>query len=407
MEKPNPRHARHIRFFFAYSLKLSMAEGGASTARRHPKGRTDQSALMSEAHRNLVQNGTLSVRIAQVFCTSFVTLWALMSLFDAYAKTLALLTGNAFQAEVCARLQSVILGFQTIPAKPQGDAGLDGFSHSGTQGYCCYGPEISSYRLGKSLEKAIVEKFKGDLRKVLELESVKKQLVCFDNAEMGTILPASAKLLHIDLIVNWFESHRVLGPIHSAFLEYKAASKLRFVHRDATMAILGPTQLANRWSVDELTVARAEQKNFYQSVQKSAATVTIDNPQSFDDKMALLRQIRPDQVSAIEALAERFLSKWRMSLAFEAKLNEAMPNLHHQLDISRGTIITRVAELMLASSAPWKELGTAGEIARKALDPHFRVAYGSMVDEISDGEIARLIGECSIGWTAPGAKDVN
>ena len=79
------------------------------------------------------------VRICRTDCTLFEALSALMSNVDAYATTLASLTGNAFQAEVCARLQSAVLGFQTIPSKPHGDAGLDGFSHVGTQGYCCYG----------------------------------------------------------------------------------------------------------------------------------------------------------------------------------------------------------------------------------------------------------------------------
>jgi hypothetical protein len=50
-----------------------------------------------------------------------------MSLFEAYANSLAELIGNDFQAEVCARFQSLFLDFQTIPAKPQGDAGLDAF----------------------------------------------------------------------------------------------------------------------------------------------------------------------------------------------------------------------------------------------------------------------------------------
>lgn len=54
-----------------------------------------------------------------------------------YAETLAALTGNDFQAEVCARLQSMILSVQTVPAKPSGDAGLDAFSHRGKHGYCC------------------------------------------------------------------------------------------------------------------------------------------------------------------------------------------------------------------------------------------------------------------------------
>ena len=159
--------------------------------------------------------------------------------------------------------------------------------------------------------------------------------------------------------------------------------------------------------MDEFTIARAQQKSFFQIVQKTAETVVIDSPQSFDQKMALLRKIRPDQRNAIDALAQQFLSNWRMSLAFEIKLSESMPNLHHQLDLSRGRIIMRVAQLMLSSTTPWTELDKAGEIARESLYPEFRSAYGSIVDDIAAGEIARLIGECSIGWSVTGVGHVS
>ncbi len=43
-------------------------------------------------------------------------------------------------------------------------------SHVGTQGYCCYGPELKTYRQTRSLEKAVVDKFKSDLRRLLEME---------------------------------------------------------------------------------------------------------------------------------------------------------------------------------------------------------------------------------------------
>lgn len=346
-------------------------------------------------------------RIWPVHCTYLEALSALISQAEAYANTLATLTGNAFQTEICARLQSVVLGFQTIPSKPHGDAGLDGFSHSGAQGYCCYGPELKAYRQTRTLEKAVVEKFKSDLRRLLELEFKKKVLTCCENIEMGSILPSGKKLIHIDLVVNWFESHRVVGPIHSAFLEYKAVSQLRYVDADATVAIIGPTDLANRWSVDELTLVRAQQKSFYQVVQEAAKNVVISDPKTFDEKMALLKDIRPDQLQAIDNLVERYLFKWRLALAFDIKLNETMPNLHQILEASRSRIVTRIAELMLASSTPWTELGKAGEIARAALDADFGSTYGSMMEDIAAGEVARLIGECSIGWVRPGAAHAN
>src|SRR5262245_45373885 len=129
------------------------------------------------------------------------------SLADEYANTLASLEGTNFQLEVCTRLQSVILGFQTIPAKPQGDAGLDGFSHHGEHGYCCYGPEHDVFKTARAREKAIITKFAADLQRLFELDLCKGKLVHNDNQEMATILPKGRRLNHIELIVSWFESH--------------------------------------------------------------------------------------------------------------------------------------------------------------------------------------------------------
>lgn len=349
----------------------------------------------------------LGAKISHTVCTFFEAIQNLASNVELYASTLTSLTGNAFQAEVCARLQSVVLGFQNIPAKPHGDAGLDGFSHGGRQGYCCYGPELKGYRQNRSLEKAIVDKFKEDLQKILELQFQKKVLTPCLNTEMSTVLPTGQKLIHIDLIVNWFESHRVISPIHTAFAEYKALSGMHYVEANATVAILGPNELANRWSVDEMTLVRAQQKNFYQSVQEAAKTVVIENPKTFDEKMALLREMRPDQLKAISSLVDQYLTKWRMALAFDIRLNETMPGLHQALETSRSRIVTKIAALMIGSSKPEAELGRAQEIANEILSTEFGSLYGSMLDDIAAGEVARLIGECSIGWSRPGGKNAN
>jgi hypothetical protein len=346
-------------------------------------------------------------RIPMTLCITIATFPTMFSITDEYAKTLGSLTGNAFQAEVCARLQSVILDFQTIPAKPHGDAGLDGFSHLGRHGYCCFGPELSTYRSNRSLENAIIVKFRSDLRKLFELEFKKKKLVPMPTGEMSTILPSGKKLIHIELIVNWFESHRVIGPIHTAFAEYQEMSEGNFVDAEASVKIVGPKELANRWTVDEIALIRAKQKGFLKEIQDAAASVSIANPKDFDSKMSILRQLRPDQLAGIDRLAEELMLKWRTALAFENSLNESMPTLHRLLEATRSRIVTRVSELMLASSQPWTQLSAAEAIAHSLLEPDFGQLYGSLVSDVAAGEIARLIGECPIGWVNPGGANVN
>jgi len=156
-----------------------------------------------------------------------------------------------------------------------------------------------------------------------------------------------------------------------------------------------------------MTLVRAQQKNFYQSVQETAKSVVIENPKTFDEKMDLLRAMRPDQLTAISNLAEQYLTKWRMALAFDIKLNETMPGLHQALEDSRSRIVTKIAALMLASSKPEAELGKAQEIAQGILSAEFGSLYGSMLDDIAAGEVARLIGECSIGWGRSGGTNAN
>src|SRR5687767_3795881 len=96
------------------------------------------------------------------------------TLFEEYARVLASLEGNEFQTEVSARLTIAILGFQPIPAQPRGDGGLDGYSHHGKRAYCCYGPEHNAFKQARTREKAIVNKFVGDLERLFELEVDRK-----------------------------------------------------------------------------------------------------------------------------------------------------------------------------------------------------------------------------------------
>jgi len=53
---------------------------------------------------------------------------------------------------------------------------------------------------------------------------------------------------------------------------------------------------------------------------------------------------------------------------------------------------------MVSSSKPWTELHNATKIAFEILDADFGNLYGMLIRDISSGEIARLVGECPVGW---------
>jgi hypothetical protein len=57
--------------------------------------------------------------------------------------------------------------------------------------------------------------------------------------------------------------------------------------------------------------------------------------------------------------------------------------------------------LMIGSPTPWTELGQATKIAFEILQNDFEKLYGMLVEDLSSGEIARLIGECPVGWEKP------
>jgi hypothetical protein len=316
-----------------------------------------------------------------------------------YEKSLEALTGIDFQDEVSAYLKGVIIDFQPIPPNPQGDAGLDGFSHEGQRAYCCYGPEHSAFKENKDREDAIVEKFKSDLRRLYELETHgKTKLAVKENKELKTILPDGVKIKHVELIVNWFGSHRVLSRILTARRKYAEASDCRYIEVDATVVVSGPKELANRHFVDELMIARARQRIFIQKIEKKAEGVILASTEKFDRKMRDLRDIVGGQQAAIDSLQIQLQTDWRMALAFDQELSDTLPSIHRSFEGDRRRILTRVSQLMVGSSEPWTELEKATQIAFEILDQDFGKLYGLLIRDISSGEIARLIGECPVGW---------
>jgi hypothetical protein len=324
-----------------------------------------------------------------------------MSLSHEYARALSQLTGDAFQEEVCVRLGNAILSFQPIPRKPQGDGGLDGISHDGEHAYCCYGPEHDTAKTPKERTNAIVDKFRSDLRRLFELNMDGTKVVQIENKEIATILPDGTTLKHIKLIVNWFESHRIIGPIGTAVKKYRKASCCKYVDAAASVVIWGPTELATAYPVDESTILRSRHSKFFEEVQTAADCVAIENPSDFDVKMASLGTIcAPHQAPAIARMKEQFLADWRMALAFEQKLDGTLPTLHRALEDNRRRIAQKVAQLMIASERPQAELARAGQIAQQVLAYDFETFGPQLLEAISSGEVARLIGECPIVWEA-------
>lgn len=321
-----------------------------------------------------------------------------------YAKCLAALEGNDFQDEVCTFLGTQVIGFQTIPTKPQGDGGLDGMSHNGEQGYCCYGMEHDDFKTPKARVNAIVDKFCEDLRRLFELNFEGKKLIQKKNEALGNILPKNCKLKNIYLVTNWFEDNTILGRIGTTVENYKSTSECRYLDAEANVVVIGPEQLVSLYSASESSLYRVQQRLFINRVKETAKTVFIENPSDFEAKMQVLREIKPEMITAIEGWSALLLENWRMALAFEIELDKTLTMLHQSLEDCRKQILVRVVELMMSSNEGWTQLGQAHDIALQILARDFGNSHGTILPSVSSGEIARLIGECPINWKKPEAN---
>jgi hypothetical protein len=338
-----------------------------------------------------------------------------LTLLDDYAQGLARLSGDPFQAEIVRELQQTFTGdgFQRIPDKPQGDGGLDGLSHSRTRGYCCYGLELEHGpgSLPPALRKKIAEKFKADLRRVLEVEMKSKKLVHSPNGSLATVLgdPPTAKLTTMILITNIFEDKRLIGDLGTAFEEYKAASKRRFVHAKCELVIWGPIDVVNNTSVNAQSLLRVEHPRLFEAIKAAEQQAENHEPpgqekfnQKFDDLAALT--LDPDGKAEIEELRGTFKKAWSTSILLNQQMAMTLPDLHEEFDRTRRTAAT---EARLASNKAGVDPFALIEDAKNRL--HQRMASlvngglpATMRDQLAEAETGRLIGECPLRWRSTG-----
>ena len=321
---------------------------------------------------------------------------------SAYAKLLGSLVGDDFQDEVCERLRRLIADFQRIPAKPSGDGGLDGLSHGQTRAYCCYGPEQDPVKLKAKgdFKEDIVEKFRGDLRKIFEVEiGPNSRVVHAENKELATIIGAGNKIETIILIVSWFESHRVIGPINTAFTRYKKGSKLNYVEASASVTIWGPKDVAGMGTVDEHTLFRIENRALFARVQAaSAATIPPSAAGDFDAKFTYLKQQRPDLSAQIDALAADFRQAWAAAIALDDELASNSVGLHEALEDARTQAALSARLRSMGTTAAHELIEMMRQDVTDRLGQSFGRSLGSLTSKIASGEVARLIGDCPLEW---------
>jgi hypothetical protein len=319
-----------------------------------------------------------------------------------YEKLLGGLEGDAFEFEVCARLQCLISDFQRIPRKPRGDGGLDGLSHGQERGYCCYGPEQNPVKLKTKggLKDDIVEKFNADLRKLFELRlEANRRPVNEPNDELSTIIGEGNRVKCIYLVASWFETHRVIGPLNTAFNRYKRASDLRYIDPAATLTIWGPKDLSTLGELDEQTLFRVENRALFERLQTATtSSLPASSLADFDAKFAYLKEKRPDRAALIDELAADFRSAWATAIALDNELSSTSLVLHEELEAAR-TDAARLARLRsMETDEPYKLIEAMGQNVVERLGQSFTNRIGGLTARVADGVVAGLIGECPIEW---------
>jgi hypothetical protein len=317
-----------------------------------------------------------------------------------YENLIGKLEGNAFEEEVCARLQTIFVDFQPIPAKPHGDGGLDGLSHGQERAYCCYGPEQEARKLdNKGLKDDIVNKFSADLRKLFEVEFTDKKLKQVSNGELETIMGVDRKIKHVFLVVSWFESHRVIGPLNTNFDKYKAASQLKFVSADATLTVWGPNNLAALGAVDEHTLFRIQNPALIACVQTaSAAQLVKDEGGGFDAKFDDLKRRKPESAARIENIAQKLRDAWAAAIALDNDLSKNSLGLHQVLESVRSDAALSAQVKSMSATDPYRLIDTMREEVAGQLEQGFGDRFGPLTPRITQGVVAGLIGECPIDW---------
>lgn len=319
-----------------------------------------------------------------------------------YEKLLGSLDGDAFQDEVCARLQKLFTDFQRVPAKPSGDGGLDGLSHGQERCYCCYGPEQDPLKLKTkgSFKDEIVEKFNKDLRKLFELTFDKGNgLAHAPTEELGTIIGHGNKIKNVYLVASWFESHRVIGPLNTSFAKYKKASSLKYLDEDATLTIWGPKDLATLGEIDEHTLFRIANPKLFERVQNATAESLIqDAVGDFDAKFDDLKQRRPSRSEHIDEIAHDFREAWAAAIVLDDELASTSVGLHQELEEARSDAAQSARVRSMNTEDPYDLIQALSNDVVERLGQGFGDRLGSLTQKVATGVVAKLIGECPVEW---------
>lgn len=323
---------------------------------------------------------------------------------------LSLLEGDDFEDETYLLVARHCYDAQQVPAVPQGDGGIDFYTHNVSIGYCCYGPEVLGRGTTdgvKKLKKKIIEKFKSDLKRILELEETKSGKCKHRKNEGLESVLGTSRLKCIRLFCNWFHDKGLLGPINEAFKKYKKASQCRFVTDDCAVTLIGPELIIDQYPPDDVSIFRLSRPGIAKLLNTVTSTPvgSLPPPQAnqmpdFEAKFEILGKNWPGREQQVQRVKDAQIKRWRQCLLLLQKLESDHPQVHKEVE----RLLEAAAELaneMSLSAAP--DANLVGAMVEKLAQMIHAELRGLLVQTTSATELARmmtarLIGECPLQW---------
>ncbi len=308
------------------------------------------------------------------------------------------LDGNAFQTAIVSLVSKNHLSFQSIPAIPHGDGGLDGLVGHDV-GYCCYGiEEVQAQNVGALTIKTI-DKFKGDLLRICEFDrDSKAKPKAKENKALAAVMADGKRLEHIYLVCNVFESNRCIGKLKTFFEKIKKASKCRFVDPDCTVTIEGPKEITGRLTVTPEFHATLDYTLLQKILLAPGAPLAVPPVLSdFEGKMAALKEVFGEK--RVQPIEQLFRDSWIAHLALVERLSGSLPQDH--LKVSQ--IINDIRK-----EAPLHFIGVPVDDAIQKIREYQKLIELRLAKEVPLEEaharrvasqiVAALVGECGIEW---------
>lgn len=321
---------------------------------------------------------------------------------EEFIITLERLSGDNFQDGVFCALNETYLDTQAVPKRPSGDGGLDILTDSNTIGYCCYGLERETITTNEkaTIRKYIVDKYKSDLMRLLELETKSKKFVHKKNDELSDILKTK-KLKAIKLVCNYFSDNKIIGDIQKVFTELLKHSKKRFVESNCAIVILGPTQLASLCTIDSSILIRLKYPDLVDLNSIDPAPALLPSSQKdMDLKFDHLVAKSTNKAATINQIREEFRSDWSRAIAIMKKLETEYPDIHRTIEniVSscakdakiESTRNDLVAQTMIKQYQERLQKTISDQCADKL--------PAELISSLAQYHTAKLVGECPIDW---------